>query len=145
MSDGRCEIEVEPGFSPLPRQSPYVSNAVGPLFQRREAERLIVGLRVTERHANARGLAHGGLLSTVADIALGHALRADTRDSVPVTVGITIDFLSPVRIGTWLEVHTAIHRIGARLGFSSAELRVHEQLVARAIGTFAMQDQGRRG
>jgi uncharacterized protein (TIGR00369 family) len=139
MTDGHSQTDVEPGFSPFPRQSPYISNAVGPLFQRLDGERLVLALRVTERHANARGLAHGGLLSTVADIGLGHVLGADGSGSLPVTVGITIDFLAPVRIGSWLEVHTAIHRAGSRLGFTSAEMRVDGELVARAIGTFSMR------
>jgi uncharacterized protein (TIGR00369 family) len=141
VSDGSTRTDVEQGFHALPRQSAYVTNAVGPLFQRIAEGRLVLGLRVTDQHVNARGFAHGGLLTTVADIALGHALRVDRRGTLPLTVGITIDFFSPVPVGSWLEAHTEVHRVSARLGFSSAELFVGSELVARAIGTFSMSDQ----
>src|SRR6185437_3084068 len=59
------------GFSPLFRTSPFL-DAVGPFYYRRDGERLVIGLRVLEKHANARGAAHGGLLMTLADIALGY-------------------------------------------------------------------------
>jgi acyl-coenzyme A thioesterase 13 len=130
--------EAPPGFEAFPRQSPFVSNAVGPLFQRRDGERLVVGVRLRDRHANARAWAHGGLLSTVADIALGHAIAVGSDVAIPTTVGIGIDFLRPVAIGSWLEVHTSVLRVGRRLAFSSAELRADGELVARANGTFAM-------
>ena len=61
-----------PGFEPLFRTSPFLET-VGPLFYRRDPERgLVIGLRIAEKHANARGFAHGGLLVTLADIALGY-------------------------------------------------------------------------
>src|SRR5690349_1396894 len=41
-------------------------------YYRRDGERLIIGLRILAKHANARGVAHGGLLMTLADIALGY-------------------------------------------------------------------------
>jgi acyl-coenzyme A thioesterase 13 len=61
-----------PGFEPLFRTSPFLET-VGPLFYRRDAKQgLIIALRIDRKHANARGTAHGGLLLTLADIALGY-------------------------------------------------------------------------
>ena len=33
----------------------------------------MIGLRILPKHANARGTAHGGLLMTLLDIALGYS------------------------------------------------------------------------
>jgi acyl-coenzyme A thioesterase PaaI-like protein len=67
------EPNPPPGFEPLFRTSPFLET-VGPLFYRSDPERgLVIGLRIAEKHANARGIAHGGaLLVTLADIALGY-------------------------------------------------------------------------
>src|SRR4051812_1429484 len=66
------EANPPPRFEPLFRTSPFLET-VGPLFYRQDAERgLIIGIRIAEKHANARGIAHGGLLVTLADIALGY-------------------------------------------------------------------------
>jgi uncharacterized protein (TIGR00369 family) len=139
-ADDRGPADPPAGFEPFPRQSAFISNAVGPLFHRRNDAQLVIGLRVGDRHANARSWAHGGLLSTVSDVALGHAIAAGSGAAIPTTVGIAIDYLRPVPIGSWLEVHASVLRVGRRLAFSSAELKADSELVARANGTFAMSE-----
>ena len=53
------EPNPPPGFEPLFRTSPFLET-VGPLFYRRDPDQgLIIGLRIAEKHANARGIAHG--------------------------------------------------------------------------------------
>ncbi len=82
-----------PGFEPLFRTSPFLET-VGPLFYRRDPERgLVIGLRIAEKHANARGIAHGGLLVTLADIALGYqtAFGQDPPAGL-ITANLTADF-----------------------------------------------------
>src|SRR2546421_534741 len=104
-----------PGFAPLFRTSPFLET-VGPLFYRRDPERgLIVGLRIAEKHANARGIAHGGLLLTLADIALGYrtAFGQDPPEGL-ITANLTADFAGAARIGDWVEAHVDVHKIGGR-------------------------------
>src|SRR5258708_28219547 len=72
MSEQSSESDPPPGFEPLFRTSPFLET-VGPLFYRKDAALgLVIGLRIAEKHANARGIAHGGLLLTLADIPLGY-------------------------------------------------------------------------
>src|ERR1041384_1854014 len=82
-----------PGFEPLFRTSPFL-DTIGPLFYRRDPDRgLVIGLRIAEKHANARGIAHGGLLVTLADIALGY--RTAFGEDPPaglITANLTADF-----------------------------------------------------
>jgi acyl-coenzyme A thioesterase 13 len=128
----RSELE------PYARESPYLAGAVGPMFAGRRGETSVLGLRVGERHVNARGAVHGGLLSTVADVGLGHAIALADETAHPTTVSLSIDYLGRASRGGWLEVRTNVLRIGGRLAFSRAEIFCDEQLVARANGTFAM-------
>ena len=66
------EPRPPPGFEPLFRTSPFL-DTVGPLFYRKEPDGgFVVGLRVLPKHANTRGNAHGGLLLTLIDVALGY-------------------------------------------------------------------------
>jgi acyl-coenzyme A thioesterase 13 len=67
-------MEANPpeGFEPLFRSSPFLDHN-GPFFYRRtEDGAFVIGLRILPKHANARGGAHGGLLMTLCDIALGY-------------------------------------------------------------------------
>ena len=59
------------GFEPLFRTGPFL-DLIGPFYNKHQDQELIVGFEVLEKHCNGRGFAHGGVLSSVADIALGY-------------------------------------------------------------------------
>src|SRR2546421_467515 len=114
-----------PGFEPLFRTSPFLET-VGPLFYRRDPDQgLIIGLRIAEKHANARGIAHGGLLVTLADIALGY--RTAFGEDPPaglITANLTADFAGAAKIGDWVEAHVDVQKIGGRAGRARRSSRV---------------------
>ena len=56
-------LDPPDGFAPLFRTSPFL-DVLGPFYHRREGRALILGVRIAEKHCNARGTAHGGLLMT---------------------------------------------------------------------------------
>jgi uncharacterized protein (TIGR00369 family) len=93
----------------------------------------IFGLRAEERHANHRGTVQGGLLSTLADFALGRAIEADADDGKDrATVSLTVDFLKPATPGDWIESRTRVDRVGGTLAFADCSLRVDDREVVRA-------------
>ncbi len=125
------------GFAPLFRTSPFL-DAVGPFYYRRDGERLIIALRIVEKHANARGVAHGGLLMTLADIALGYntAYREDPPATL-VTASLTADFAGTAKLGDWVEAHVDVQKSGRRLAFANAYLAVGDERILRASAVFA--------
>jgi acyl-coenzyme A thioesterase 13 len=126
-----------PGYAPLFRTSPFLET-VGPLFYRRDPERgLVIGLRIAEKHANARGIAHGGLLVTLADIALGYgtAFARDPPEGL-ITANLTADFAGAAKIGDWVEAHVDVHKLGSRLAFANAFLLVDGERIVRASAVF---------
>lgn len=74
--------------------------------------------KVTEAHQGAPGLAHGGVLTTAFDEALGmlNALLYVTA----VTGKLETDFLRPVPVGTLLAIHTQVDGVVGRKIYSSA-------------------------
>lgn len=58
--------------------------------------RTVVALEVTKRMTNRMGVAHGGIVSTLADVALGMAWRsaAPERDALG-TLSLNINFMAP--------------------------------------------------
>jgi acyl-coenzyme A thioesterase 13 len=53
---------------------------IGPVHVREADGGRVFGLRIEERHRNAGGVAHGGLLATLVDYALGRAIEDDADD-----------------------------------------------------------------
>jgi acyl-coenzyme A thioesterase PaaI-like protein len=128
--------EVPEGFVPIFRTSPFL-NAVGPIYSKGRGADLVIGLRVEDKHANARGFAHGGLLATVADIALGYTLASSTDPPTSmVTTNLTIDYAGNAKIGDWIEVRVDIQKLGTRLAFANAYLSVDSDRIARASAVF---------
>ena len=64
------ESIVPDGFAPHFRASPLTA-PWEPLFSRRTADSVMIGLRIREVHCNSRGFVHGGLISAIADNAMG--------------------------------------------------------------------------
>jgi acyl-coenzyme A thioesterase PaaI-like protein len=132
-----------PGFEPFARPVGGYFRQLGPIWQRDDGRGgLVLALRVSEAHTNIQGYAHGGMLLTVADGALGINVvgRRQPRQAM-VTVSLSSEFLSGVRPGDWLEAHVSLLRMSKQLGFADCMLRVGPRDVLRASGVFAVVDR----
>ena len=134
------ETGVPEGFEQLSRASPLL-DLLGPFYARGEGRNLILGLRVAEKHTNARGFAHGGVLLTLADVALGYAAEGymDTPARL-TTVSVSADFAGRAEPGDWVEARVDVQRVGVRMAFASAYLHVGERRIARTSAVFARVD-----
>jgi acyl-coenzyme A thioesterase 13 len=125
-----------PGFRPIPVTSGFMGQ-FGMLYF--DEVRSVIGMRVDARHLNNLDIAHGGMLATLADTALGAVmLRAVGREHPAVTAHLGLDYLGTVRPGDWLEAHVELDRMGARLRFGTCRLMVDGRCVLKANATFAV-------
>jgi uncharacterized protein (TIGR00369 family) len=130
--------EVPEGFRALQRGSSPFLSSLGPLYARSEGSGVVIGLRIEEKHLNTRGVAHGGMLVTLADSALGIAIAMSRSPPHPmVTVNLSADFADAAREGDWVEARVDVQKIGKRLAFASCHLWVGEKRILRASGIFA--------
>lgn len=129
--------ETPDGFRPIPRLSPF-NALVGPLYERRRGDDVSVGLRIAEKHTNSRGICHGGVLATLADLALGYAMLAKAESETAfVTAHLAVDYAGAVKIGDWIESAVEIQRIGARLAFANGYLVANGKRIVRASALFS--------
>ena len=136
-------LPVPEGFVPHDRKLSSWAQRLGPTYVKPNgATGFIVALRVAEQHLNVSNVAHGGMLTTLADNALGMniALARGVRGA-QVTVSLTADFLSSARHGDWLEAHVSITRMGQRLAYANCDLRAGDRHVLRASAVFAFVDR----
>lgn len=89
------------GFEPISSSSPFGWEN-GPIFERDTGQAWARGFRVAEKHANAGGMCHGGMLMTFADILLSRAVLEVLAPPF-VTVRLLSDFVGPARLGDWVE------------------------------------------
>jgi acyl-coenzyme A thioesterase 13 len=133
-------VDAPDGFKPFDNQGPFLE-AIGPVCVRQADDGQTFGLRAEERHANHRGTVQGGLLSTLADFALGRAIEADAEDGKDrATVSLTVDFLKPARPGDWIESRTTVDRVGGTLSFADCSLTVDGREIVRARAVWVVAE-----
>jgi uncharacterized protein (TIGR00369 family) len=98
-----------------------------------------VVLEANSLHLNLQGLVHGGILATLADTAMGLAVRTVLEPGRRhVTVQLGIEFLSPGRPGRITARGRSV-KIGTQLGFAEADvMNADGRLLARAHSTLSV-------
>ncbi|MDN5852700.1 MAG: PaaI family thioesterase [Actinomycetia bacterium] len=129
-------MSIPDGFTPYTRPSPYLE-LIGPLYEAVD-DPAVVGLRVDQRHTNARGFLHAGVLVAVADVVMGHtAHRVAPSGTSLVTASLTTDFPGSAQLGDWITGVAAVRRVGRRLAFTTCEFTANDRLVLASSGVFA--------
>jgi uncharacterized protein (TIGR00369 family) len=121
---------LPPGFIELPIPKFIAIN--GPLYGRMRDGRFALGFRVEDRHCNPRGVCHGGMLMTLADMLHGLVanLEKELHRFLP-TIKLEADFIAPAEIGDWVEGTGEVLRMTRTLVFTQGMLRVGDKIVLR--------------
>ena len=126
------------GFAPVARTSPF-ADLIGPIYQMTGPHGLIFAIRAESRHWNLRGQVHGGVLCTLADIAMGYTTAFSSEPPTPlVTVSLTIDYVGKADHGDWIEIRTDVQKVGRRLAFANCFFHVGASRIARASAVFGV-------
>jgi uncharacterized protein (TIGR00369 family) len=135
--------DVPEGFRLERRIQPHTfGGLVGPFYSRRQGNDLSLGLRIEGRHCNSRGTCHGGLLATLADMALGYscALAGDAEGGNRnfVTVDLSLQYLASTHVGDWVQSEVAVLSPGSRTRSATGHLLANGQPVVRISANFRM-------
>jgi uncharacterized protein (TIGR00369 family) len=129
-------LDVPAGFAPHDRRS-AVTDPWEPLFKRVSGDTVILGVRAAAAHCNSRGFVHGGLISALADNAMGLSCARRMGECASlVTVNLSVDFLAAALMGQWLEFDTVFVKPGGTLAFAQAFVTADGQPCARANAVF---------
>ena len=98
-----------------------------------------VALEAGPEHVNLQGLIHGGMLATLADTAMGLAVRTVLESGRRhVTVQLSMEFLAPGKQGRIVARGRTV-KVGRQLGFAEADVvDGRGQVLARARSTLSV-------
>jgi uncharacterized protein (TIGR00369 family) len=103
---------------------------------RAEPGEVEVALRAEDHHLNLLGTVHGGVLATVADTAMGLAMRTRSEPgSTYITAQLDVRYLVPGRPGRIVGIGRVVTS-GRRTGYAEADVLDGDRLLARASATF---------
>lgn len=114
------------------------TGTVGPMWTRRANDVREVGITIEARHGNHIGNAHGGLLMTLADNALGFAVMEAVGPLAMATVQLQIQFITAARPGEFIVCRPEIIRHARTLVFLRGLLSVGARTVASVDGIWKL-------
>ena len=130
------------GFLPLPATSGFI-DVNGPLYVRRVSrdggERVLIGMRVEERHCNPLRNCHGGMLATFADMLFPlsiHRIDPAVKNRFLITVNLQLDYLAAAPLGCWLQGEVELLKVTRSLVFAQGLVHADDNLALRASGIF---------
>ena len=120
------------------RKKPRFTNHVGMVFDESRPGHARCSITIADIHMNGTGVAHGGVLFTLADTAMGAALyHSLAPGEICATIEIKIGYFKPVFEGTLVCEATLVNK-GKSVASLEATIRNGDQLVSKASGTFAI-------
>lgn len=130
--------DVPEGFQPATFSTGFL-DVSGPYFTRKESDYFAIGIRINEGHLNGINVAHGGVLTTLADVALSYQLFVSEKPRLPIaTINLNTNFLSGAKLGDWVVAHAHIDRKGKRTAFCHGEIFAGERMLMTMTGVFAL-------
>jgi uncharacterized protein (TIGR00369 family) len=118
-------------------ESPFLRDLNVELVERGEGTATLA-VTICERHLRTRGIAHGGLVSTLLDTAMGIAVRTGAPEGhFAVTAQLNVNFLRPAWEGERLIVTGQVRHRGMQTSVAQGHAKTERGAsVAISSGTF---------
>lgn len=130
--------DIPEGFLPAKFSTGFLDVA-GPYYTCKEANHIAVGIRIGHGHINGIEVAHGGVLTTLADVALSYQLFVSEKPRLPIaTVNLNTNFLTGAKLGDWVVAHAHIDRKGSKTAYCHGRIVAGERLLMTMTGVFAL-------
>lgn len=110
---------------------------VGPFFRFADADAGTIrrfAFVIGDKHMNAAGSVHGGMLMAFVDMAMGQTARLETGGAGGSTVSLNCDFVGPGRLHDVVEARVRVTRRARTMIFLTAELFARDRLLLVATG-----------
>lgn len=113
---------------------------VGAELELYSAEKVVIALNLEDRHMNNASTLHGGVLATLADVAMamvGTYVDDPLQRHVAITLSMSLNFTKSATAGTRIRAVANCRSAGHKIFMSSCEiLDAQDRLLAFANGVF---------
>ena len=145
LSELEPEAPVTSDRAPSPARSSEFTQHLGIQSIGMVDGAFVLELQLDSRHMSAAARAHGGVLFTLLDTALGRSVIAELPPGRGcATVEIKINYFRPVQEGRLRATGRCVQRLRS-LAYAEGEVRNEaDKILARATGTFFLTDTMRQ-
>lgn len=125
------------GYSEVRLIDPFEIH-VGPAWSKGRKGARRYAFRASAHHCNMRGVVHGGMLMTLADMTLGQAVWDLTDNAACATLNMQTHFLRPAKEGDLIEVVPDLTRRTRALVFIRGDFTVKGETVMTAASVWKL-------
>jgi len=125
------DIPAPQGWQRANQYDPFEAH-LGPFFDRMQGGVREFALLIDDRHVNANGVAHGGILLTFADSCFGYAIWDATEMAPCVTIGQQSNFLASAVAGDLITCRPQVVRKTREIVFIRGDFHVGDKVVFTA-------------
>jgi len=106
-----------------------------------EAGTVRIRFQARPEFLNASGTVQGGFLAAMLDDTIGPAVLITTHAKrLPVTIGLTINYLAPAKAGPIIG-HGVVRKLGKSIGYVEASLKTEDgEEIAHAVSNVRLVD-----
>lgn len=115
------DYQTMPGFD-------LAEDHIGPFYFRRINDEMECAFEAAERHCNANGTVHGGVLMTFADYALCMAATDGYAEESCVTVSFSSEFTSAAELGKVVSCKPRVSKKTGGMVFLTGDVVSDEQV-----------------
>lgn len=113
------------------------SSYVGPFYRLSDEDDGAIrrfAFRAVDKHMNASGSVHGGMLMSLADLSMSQTARLASGAKSCSTVTLACEFVGPGRLGDLIEARVKVNQVTRTMAFLSAELVAADRVILVATG-----------
>lgn len=126
---------IPAGFEPIVSSSLF-GGRNGPVYEKTlDGGDWVRGFLAEDKHGNAGGFVHGGMLMTFADIFISRAVL-EVAEPPFVTLRMGCDFISPAFIGSWVEGRAQVTKRGREIIFLEGRITSRDKVVMNVTSQF---------
>jgi uncharacterized protein (TIGR00369 family) len=114
---------------------------IGPIWHRKDGQRMLFGVVVAPKHLNRAGNLHGGMVMSLADQSMAITARDATGSKRHATIELNTQFVGSVKLGEFIEARPEVVRPTRSVTFMAVKMFVGDRIVATANGIWKMLDQ----
>ena len=105
-----------------------------------DAQELVLRFPLESWQVNGLGTLHGGMTSTMMDLAMSMAVFCFSRQTIPPTITMTTNYLRPVPMESYVLIRTKITSLGKRnaTAYCEAIIPTSGKVACTALGTYAI-------
>jgi uncharacterized protein (TIGR00369 family) len=105
-----------------------------------EKQELVLRFPLLDWEVNGLGTLHGGITSAMMDLTMSMAVYLYSRETIPPTISMTVNYLRPVPMDGFVEIHARVTSCGRRnaTAYCEAVIPGSGKTAATAIGTYAI-------